>query len=136
MARDCQLSCDFATHAAAPSYVCKGGCGECVVFGVSVVLEARHVPEGACPQFRAELLRIFGAGGPRRLDATREPVGDMLSYETGLDGVRRLRQGRPEPMEPNDGIGFQPNPGLGRAPMSQVDDQAVLEAFGRMSRRF
>lgn len=137
------MRCELAAETAAPSYVCTGGCGERIVFGVSKVLGPADMPPKACGRFQAELLRVFGVGGPRRFDQTvHEPLpalGDLYGGDpgaTGWDGTRggqRRRQLPPaEAPEPQDGIGFQ-GP-LGRNPGAQADP-ALLEQLGWDPRR-
>ena len=130
----CELRCDFATDTAAPSYVCEGSHGERVVFGVSVVVRPEDIPKTACARFREQLLAIFGAGGPRRLDETvheLRPV-EFWPHDADAAGARRRVRMPPAPPEPQDGIGFQGD--LGRLPRSTVQDPEQLAAFERMRR--
>jgi len=121
----CVLRCELATDTAAPSYVCTGGCGERVTFGVSQVLGPEDVPRRACTMFRRTLLRAFGPRGSRRLQDVEDerqtypvPIPEHR-YATNAEGVRwRLPQ--PPREHPEHGVGFSPIDGLGRAPRSRA----------------
>jgi hypothetical protein len=50
-------------------YVVSGQHGERCEFFANEVVTPAHIGDEACPGFRAAVLRIWGAGGPRRLQA-------------------------------------------------------------------
>ena len=65
--RRCSLKCVSATDTLAPSYVCTGSHkADRVVFGVSVVLQERDMPAGACEDFVDKVLALFGPAGTRK----------------------------------------------------------------------
>lgn len=71
-------------------YELEGSCGERLTVGASELLVEARIPEGACPDFRARVLKAFGPGGERRLGKDLEEPYDGIP-DLGRRSAKPLR---------------------------------------------